>query len=90
MFSTKNKSRAVLFSYLVSNRYGTGSDTPFRLQGLDPAKKYKVKELNLYPETKTSLNEEQVYSGEYLMTIGFNPVVNAKRTSVIVEINVIE
>ena len=90
MFSTKNKSKAVLFSYLVSNRYGAGSDTPFRLQGLDPAKKYKVKELNLYPETKTSLNEEQIYSGEYLMTIGFNPVVNARRTSVIIEINVVE
>lgn len=90
MFSTKKKDRAILFSYLVSNRYGAGSDTPFRLQGLDPAKKYKIKELNLYPETKTSLNEEQIYSGEYLMTVGFNPAVNARRTSVIVEINAVE
>ncbi|MCF2442670.1 alpha-galactosidase [Dyadobacter sp. CY345] len=90
MFNTKKKDRAILFSYLVSNRYGAGSDTPFRLQGLDPAKKYKVKELNLYPETKTSLNEEQIYSGEYLMTVGFNPTVNARRTSVIVEIKAVE
>lgn len=90
MFSTKKKDRAILFSYLVSNRYGAGSDTPFRLHGLDPAKKYKIKELNLYPETKTSLNEEQIYSGEYLMTVGFNPAVNARRTSVIVEMNAVE
>lgn len=90
MFSTKKKDRTILFSYLVSNRYGAGSDTPFRLQGLDPAKKYKIKELNLYPETKTSLNEEQIYSGEYLMTVGFNPAVNARRTSVIVEMNAVE
>ena len=89
MFTTKNKTRAILFSYLVSNRYGAGSDAPFRLQGLDPAKKYKVKELNLYPETRTSLKEDQVYSGEYLMTVGFNPVVNARRTSVVVEIEVV-
>lgn len=90
MFSTKKKDRAILFSYLVSNRYGASSDTPFRLQGLDPAKKYKIKELNLYPETKTSLKEDQIYSGEYLMTVGFNPAVNARRTSVIVEINEVE
>ncbi len=89
MFASKNKSKAVLFSYLVGNRNGDGSDTPFRLEGLDASKNYKVKELNLYPETKSALKEDQVYSGEYLMTVGFNPVVNARRTSVVVEIEVV-
>ena len=90
MFNSKDKKRAVLFSYLVNNRYASGSDVPFKLQGLDPAKKYKVKELNLYPDSKTSIKEDQTYSGDYLMTIGFNPVVNTRRTSVIVEITAVD
>lgn len=89
MFATKNKNRAVLMSYLVGNRNGDGSQTPFRLEGLDPAKKYKIKELNLYPETKSALKEDEIYSGDYLMTVGFNPIVNARRTSVIVEITAV-
>ncbi|MCF2518754.1 alpha-galactosidase [Dyadobacter sp. CY351] len=86
MYAAKNKSKAILFSYLVGNRNGDGSDTPIRLEGLDAAKNYKVRELNLYPGTKSAIKEDQVYSGEYLMTAGFNPVVNARRTSVVLEI----
>ncbi|WP_310590332.1 alpha-galactosidase [Dyadobacter sp. NIV53] len=86
MFSSKDKKRAVLFSYLVNNRYEAGSDVPFRLQGLEASKKYRIKELNLYPETKTAIKEDQTYSGDYLMTVGFNPMVNTRRTSVIMEI----
>ena len=86
MYATKSKSKAVLFAYLVGNRNGDGSDTPIRLKGLDATKNYKVKELNLYPGTKSAIKEDQVYSGEYLMMAGFNPVVNARRTSVVLEI----
>ena len=75
-----------MFSYLVSNRNGAGSDMAVRLQGLDAGKKYKVKELNLYPDSKSPVREDQVYSGDFLMTAGFNPVVNARRASVILEI----
>ena len=90
IFATKNKSRAILFSFLTGNRYGDGSTNAFRLQGLNPSKKYKIKELNLYPDTRTFVKEDQVYSGDYLMTVGFNPAVNARRTSVILEIIVVE
>lgn len=86
LFATKNKDRAIVFSYLVSNRNGAGSDVAVRWQGLDPGKKYKVKELNLYPDSKSPIREDQVYSGDFLMTAGFNPVVNARRASVILEI----
>jgi alpha-galactosidase len=85
MYAAKNKSKAILFSYLVGNRNGDGSDTPIRLEGLDATKNYKVRELNLCPGTKSAIKEDQVYSGEYLMTAGFNPVVNARRTSVVLE-----
>ncbi|MCW3118160.1 MAG: glycoside hydrolase clan [Chitinophagaceae bacterium] len=88
MCVNENKSRAVVFSYLTGNRYmiPTVSQTPVRLKGLDPKKKYSIKEINLYPGTQSTLGADMVLSGEYLMTIGFNPDVNARRSSVIVEV----
>ncbi|WP_316777668.1 alpha-galactosidase [Pedobacter antarcticus] len=81
------KSTGVMFNYLVSNRYGEGSKLPVRLKGLDPNKTYRIKELNIYPETKTSIDETKSYTGDFLMTVGFNPEVNEKRTSVVLQIN---
>jgi alpha-galactosidase len=86
MYVNEAKDRAVMFTYLVSNRYGDGSLSPVKLNGLHPDKKYTVKEVNLYPGTKTTIAGETTYSGNYLMTIGFNPEVHARRTSVILEI----
>jgi alpha-galactosidase len=82
-----DKSRAVSFNYLVSNRFEFSfSIQPVRLQGLDAAKKYRVREVNLFPGTTTTIDESAVYSGEYLMSVGINPDMNLKRTSVILEI----
>lgn len=83
----ERKERAVSFNYVVTNRYEMSySIAPIRLQGLDPAKKYRIRELNLYPGTATTLDEKAVYSGDFLMNAGFNPDMNGKRTSVVVEI----
>ncbi|MCH5685283.1 GH36 C-terminal domain-containing protein [Niabella sp. W65] len=71
---------------MVNYRYGSGSVYPVRLKGLDPAAKYRITEICLYPGTKTPIDESKTYSGEFLMTIGFNPVVNAQRTSVVLSI----
>jgi alpha-galactosidase len=87
MYVNKDVSKAVMFNYLVNNRYGSGSIWPVKLKGLQADKKYSVKEINLYPGTKSTLAGNDVYSGNYLMTIGFNPDVNLRRTSVILEIN---
>ncbi|MGY0034863.1 GH36 C-terminal domain-containing protein [Pedobacter sp. NJ-S-72] len=57
-----------------------------RLKGLDPNKKYRLEEINLYPGTKSAIKSEQLFSGDFLMNIGFNPEVNTNRTSVIVKI----
>jgi alpha-galactosidase len=86
MYVNQAQDRAVVFNYMVSNRYGDGSLSPIRLGGLHPEKKYQVKEINLYPGTKTNITGEITYSGNYLMTIGFNPNLNARRTSVILEV----
>lgn len=88
MFVNEQKSRSVLFNYLVSNRYNIGySFEPIKLKGLDVNKKYTIKELNLYPGTKTTLNESQVYSGDFLMAVGLNPDISLRRKSVVIEIN---
>ncbi|GEO04016.1 alpha-galactosidase [Adhaeribacter aerolatus] len=86
MYVNEAKNRAVLFNYMVGSRYGAGTDSPIKLKGLNPDKKYKLKELNLYPETRTPIKEDAVYSGDYLMTVGFNPLLNTRRTSVILEL----
>lgn len=88
MYVNEAKDKAVWFSYLTKNRYRAGSVAPLRLKGLDPAKKYAIRELNVYPGTKSSINNTpQVYSGNYLMTIGFNPNVDTRRTSVVLELS---
>lgn len=87
-FVNENKSRAVVFSYLTSFRYSNtvASGLPVRLKGLTPDKRYSIKEINLYPGTRSTLPGDYVLSGEYLMTIGFNPAVSLRRTSVIITV----
>ena len=75
-----------MFNYLVNNRYDQGSKSPVLLKGLDPVKKYSVKEINLYPGITSSL-AGNIYTGEFLMRIGFNPDVNAGRTSVVLQVD---
>ncbi|WP_316828492.1 alpha-galactosidase [Pedobacter miscanthi] len=86
MYTNTDKSTGVLFNYLVNNRYDKGSKEPVKLKGLDAAKQYKLSEINLYPETKSNINSESTYSGEFLMMIGFNPKINANRKSVVIKI----
>jgi alpha-galactosidase len=59
---------------------------PIKLKGLDPKQMYAVKEINLYPGTVSPIGEASVYSGDYLMSVGINPLIDKNRTSVILEI----
>ena len=85
VFVNELQDKAIMFNYLTGDRYGTGSLSPVKLNGLNPDKKYKVEEINLYPGTRSSIPAGSVYSGNYLLTVGFNPVLNATRTSVILQ-----
>lgn len=87
-YVNEQKDHAVMFNYLVDNRYDlTSLLSTTKLKGLDAKKKYKIKEINIYPGTKSTINEEIIYSGDYLMTIGINPNLSNRRTSVVLEIN---
>lgn len=87
MYVDNAKAKAVMFNYLVNNRYGTGTRVPIRLKGLDPQKKYAVKEINLYPGAKSSIESDLVLTGDFLMNVGVNPHVDKNRTSVVIELD---
>ena len=88
MYVNAGKTKAVVFNYLVNTRQKiTASPRPVILAGLDAEKKYRVKEINLFPGTKATIDETKIYSGDFLMKVGINPNVTLERTSVVLEIN---
>jgi alpha-galactosidase len=87
-YVSEDKSRAIVFNYLHSTRFMfTGTERPILLNGLNPDKQYRVKELNVYPGTTSTIDGNKIYSGDFLMKAGINPDLNSRRTTVILEIN---
>jgi alpha-galactosidase len=86
MYVKPDKTTAVIFNYLVNNRYGAGSKLPLQLKGLDPAKKYSLKEINLYPGTKSGVDAALVYSGDFLMKVGFSLNISENHTSAVIQV----
>lgn len=74
-----------MFNYLVYARYGAGTNSPIRLKGLEPDKKYSISEVNLFPGTKSTI-QDATYTGDFLMTVGINPDVHEGRTSVLIAV----
>lgn len=86
MYMDSTGRSGVIFSYLVNNRYGTGSKFPVKFKGLKPGKYYTVQEINLYPGKRSSLPVARPLSGDFLMKAGLNPDVTAARPSVILRV----
>ena len=83
-------SKAVLFAYDIHPRYQEKLQT-VRLQGLDPHKRYKVEEINLMPDSKSSLSANgKVFSGDYLMKVGINVFTFHSMQSRVVEFTEVE
>ncbi len=72
MYVDTTKNKTILFNYILNMRYKE-KFAPVLLQGLDPQKKYRVKEINLFPGT-SSVNaaHDKVFTGQYLMTVGLD------------------
>jgi alpha-galactosidase len=86
MYVNKDKTQSVVFSYtlhpLTDPNYSL-----VRLEGLDPSKKYKVKEINIMHESKNNFEESgSVFSGDYLMKIGIKVSSSKQESSVVLEI----
>ncbi|MDR0574072.1 MAG: alpha-galactosidase [Tannerella sp.] len=72
MYVDENKSEAVVFNFLIRKEiYPTPPN--YVLQGLDPAKRYKLTEINKNPDwSHFGKYEGKTFSGEYLMKVGLN------------------
>lgn len=58
-----------------------------KLEGLDPHKKYLVKEINLMPHTESTFAQNgKVFSGDYLMKVGLDVFSYTHNTSMVIEI----
>jgi alpha-galactosidase len=88
MYVNNDRTRSIMFNYLVNTRYKiTATDRPVQLNGLDPQKKYSVKEINIYSTQTSTITSGKVYTGDYLMKVGINPDITLQRTSVVLEID---
>ena len=77
---------AVVFAYDLATRFSEKLQK-VRLQGLDPAKRYLVKEINLMPGTKTRLPQDgKTLTGDYLMKVGLDMFSTRPNTSMVVEL----
>ena len=68
-FVAQDRARAVVFIFQLQD----GNAQPVRPQGLDPAKKYTIREMNPAPGRMALAQEGQSFSGEELMRDGIVP-----------------
>lgn len=89
MLTDKNKNKAVLYAYNMNTLLGDYF-APVYFQGLDPAKKYLLKELNLENEDKPQLPQNgKTFSGDYLMKAGLPWFLNGSLKSSVVELTAV-
>jgi alpha-galactosidase len=87
MYVDDDRNKAVLFSYTLNARYGE-TFNPVRLQGLDPARTYTVREINRFTGIRSPFPASgSTYSGDYLMKIGLNVNSSDPLTSAVLEIS---
>ena len=88
MHVTKDQNKATLMAYDIFPGFKEKL-YPVKLQGLDPARRYRVKEINLMPGTESVLPENnKVYSGDYLMKVGLDAFSATRMNSKVIEITV--
>lgn len=81
------KNMGVVFAYNLAPRYREPLSR-VRLQGLDPDKKYIVREINLMPGTQSAFAQnDRTFSGDYLMKAGLDLFSTDKNTSMVVELS---
>jgi alpha-galactosidase len=72
MYVNEQKTSSILFNYFLNTRR-KDIFQKVQLQGLDATRNYRLKEINLFPETKSNQpDNDKVFSGEYLMNVGLN------------------
>lgn len=71
MYVSEDRSRAVVFTYCLDYEPRTVGGKVFRLQGLDPSRKYRVCEQNV--DDACWWGDGKAFTGDFLMNGAFNP-----------------
>lgn len=82
-YVAKDKSRAVVFVFQLQN----GSNVVVRPQGLDPARRYTIHELNPAPGRAPMAQEGQTLTGAELMQNGVLPSCSQALEACVIELN---
>lgn len=85
-YISPDRRRAVLFVFQNRNQ----SEMPVRPQGLDPAKRYRLRELNPAPGRPALSQEGQTLSGAEIMRAGINPSSTRALEACVVELTTVE
>jgi alpha-galactosidase len=90
MYVSGSQEQAVLYAYDIYPRFAENL-LPVQCQGLDPAKQYRVREINLMPGAKPAeAFDGKVYSGDYLMKAGLDVFTTTKLHSRILELEAVK
>lgn len=81
MYVSKDKKSAVLFAFSTDN-HNRGIYPTLKMQGLDPDKKYRVKEIN-QGRWPCFWGNEQVFSGEFLSQAGIEITISRQFDSAV-------
>lgn len=72
MYVSQDQRRAVVYAYCLKYQNRAVGAHAFRLDGLDPSRRYKVTELNVNRSCWWGSGE--IHPGDFLMNGGFNPI----------------
>ncbi|QHS59674.1 alpha-galactosidase [Chitinophaga agri] len=90
MYVSESRKQAIVYAYDVFPLFSENL-VAVKCQGLDPAAKYRVKEINLMPGAQPDeAFNGKVYSGDYLMKIGLDLFTSTKLHSRILELEAAE
>ena len=84
IFVSKDRSKAVLFAFDVFPEFGEQLHN-VTLDGLDPARRYHISEINLFPGVAPRI-KERTLSGDYLMKVGLDVFTTGRMSSCVLEL----
>ena len=88
MYVSKDKKRAIVFDYCFEYEGRTHNSQSLKLNGLDPNKQYRIKELNV--EKSKFWGDNKTFSGNYLINEGINPKLEKMYESAVFNIEAID
>ncbi len=87
MYVNEAKTHAVVFVWGLVRSVSRDYPSPIRLQGLDPAKAYRVKEINRVPKARTHIPmNDKVAGGAALQAMGLQVALRSDYDSAVLEL----